>query len=161
MDVPEAFPSILDYARPVDSEPQVGLPTVFYPGPPHVAVARSGPQSLVLAAVVLLAVVLICACWRGGHLKRRFASSPKGLAARGWTVYYLQGCGYCDKQAALLGSFARYVKYGPGGVLLGGYTEAPPLTFGAIRGFPHWYNTRTGETRGGFQDAAALAEMAA
>lgn len=77
-------------------------------------------------------------------------------------MYYLQGCAYCDKQAALLRGFGRYVRYGPDGAILGGHAaKAPSRPFKSIRAFPFWHNQRTGETRAGYQDAAALAKMAA
>jgi hypothetical protein len=140
----------------------------------------AGPRRTLFAITLALAVVLVLvvlyhvACSAAPRRpsgaapgdQEGFARSStphrslvRGLERRGWTVYLLEGCGFCQKQMGLLDGFDRYVLYS-GGELVGGYATRPPVQRGSIDGFPHWYNTRTGERRGGFQDRAALEQMA-
>jgi hypothetical protein len=140
-----------------DYVPTGRLPSTYYAGPPPKA--RGARGALLLAALAVLLAIAIYFCARRPDTGR--GALARGLADRGWTVYLRRGCGYCDKQRALLGpGFKKYVLYAEDGTVLGGYTKAPPLALGAIQAVPFWHNERTGEDRAGLQDAAALERMA-
>jgi hypothetical protein len=120
-------------------------------------------KAIVLAAVVLLVIMVMCrmAGMAGGEPK----SLVKHLADCGWVVYYRRGCGHCSKQKEVLGgNYKKYIECDENGVQLSGYTTKPPIACNSpqIKGFPFWYNTKTRETRLGFQgiggDLQAMAQ---
>jgi len=119
--------------------------------------SRGGSRKIVLAVALALAVVLIIVILYYMFSPRALSRS---LARCGWTVYLRKGCGYCHKQMKLLSGFDMFVLYGPDGSILDGYTQSPPVAFSAVKGFPCWYNLRTGESRMGLQDIASLQRMA-
>jgi hypothetical protein len=164
MDQPteDAMPSILSYAQPIAPR----MPSVYYPGPAagdldsesaSACLAQRIVLAITLAAIVILVIMIIYHLWRGSSHTSALA---RGLTQNGWTVYLRKGCGFCDEQMKMLGGFSQYTLYGTDGSLLSGYTKTPPLTFGVIKGFPCWYNLRSGETRMGLQNVTTLQQMA-
>jgi hypothetical protein len=120
---------------------------------PATAATRMAVGCLLATVAVLLFVVA------RHHAAHRQALCD-ALAARGWTVRLLEGCGACRRQARALRGFRMYVLHAPGGAVLGGYTRTPPPVPGGLRGFPLWHNQCTGEARLGAQPEAALRAMA-
>lgn len=128
-------------------------------------------KAVALAAVVVLIIMVMCRM--AGSSKGSSKGSPKGsskalvkhLADCGWVVYYRRGCGHCTKQKEVLGgNYKKYIECDANGVQLSGYTTKPPVACNSpqIKGFPFWYNTKTGDTRLGFQgiggDLQAMAQ---
>ena len=138
------------------------IPTTYYAGPSTgvigVTAGAAGGHRLVMGAIIAMIVVLSVVIVYHFATTKRFAA---GLAKCGWTAYFLKGCGWCDKQMAILPDFDQYTVYASGGAVVKSYTPQPPLAYSSITGgFPFWHNVVTGESRTGFQDANALAGMA-
>jgi hypothetical protein len=108
---------------------------------------------LVVAIIVLVIIIVVFYIYSPCTLARNLASS-------GWVVYYRKDCGFCTKQKEYLKGFKNYVECGLGGQQVGGRAN-PPLACNSpeIVGFPFWYNTKTGKSRTGLQDAEALELM--
>ena len=124
-------------------------------------------KAVALAAVVVLVIMVMCrmAGLSKGSSKGSSKSLVKHLAGCGWVVYYRRGCGHCTKQKEVLGgNYKKYIECDENGVQLSGYTTKPPIACNSpqIKGFPFWYNTKTGDTRLGFQgiggDLQAMAQ---
>jgi hypothetical protein len=156
--------SILGYTRDVEAAPPPApLPRAYYPGPAGASEGGGSDRKkerLLNAALLAVAVLLVL-------LVVYHLAAPRTLGARldrgGWVVYYRKGCGYCDKQKALLSGFSKFIETDQAGKLVGGYTDAPPLPLKSpeIKGYPFWYNTRTRASKMGLQSAADLEKMAA
>jgi hypothetical protein len=125
--------------------------------------------AVALAVAIVLAIVILYYLFapRGGAQ----SALARALARCGWSVYLLQGCGACEKQMQLLPGFDRSILCGgsanavqkPGLAPIAGYTgkpSVPGLSCSGIPAYPYWHNDRTGESRVGFQDYAALGRMA-
>ena len=84
------------------------------------------------------------------------------LAQKGWTLYLMQGCGYCTKQMKELGSYPRHVVLSADSShkVLGGNTGVQ-LDVRQIPAFPFWYREvgQNRDTRTGYQTKDALEEM--
>jgi hypothetical protein len=135
-------------ARHISTADMSAMPVEYFPSPPSAHHMRT---ALIIAGV---AVLLVFAAYK--------LFAPKALAhtltGKGWVAYFMTGCGYCDKQRELLGStFTSFVVCTNGAPTSG---IAPPTPCGQFTSFPTWYNTKTKETRVGYQNAAALASMA-
>jgi hypothetical protein len=110
-----------------------------------------------LTALVVVAVLAAVYFLAAGA---RPAVDVRALERNGWVVYYMSGCRFCTMQKDALGApYANYIEV-EAGRQVGGYTQAPPYPIEQITGYPFWYNSKTGETRNGYQDRAALRKMA-
>ncbi len=105
---------------------------------------------LVALLVVALLVVAAAAALRrpGGSGGDAGAGPAARLAAAGWVLYTLPGCGYCARQLEALG-----VETYPAQVVCGRGRCA------GVGAYPTWKNTRTGEVRTGLQTAQQLGQM--
>jgi hypothetical protein len=173
-----SLPEHVRLVGPQSAEPH--MPTVFYPGPAPVEPmtldvwyvvpydetdkasiwARAG-RALIIAFIVVL-VLLIAFHSRGRHKMR---SLSRKLAQQDWTVYLMEGCGYCARQMKELGGYSRYVlvSAGPEHKVLGGDASLISLDVRKIPAFPFWYAVRGGQNRDsrvGYQSRAALEQMA-
>lgn len=155
---------IFAYVQPAapPTPPAPRAPLAYYPDyPPEDGyggglAARSG---LLLAAAVIVLLVLVLVYVRG-PARDPARALARALAQKAWTVYLTVGCSFCQKQMAVLGgAFGNFVLCA-NGAAIDGYTATPPVACGSIQAFPFWYNTATKEARTGFQDLAALAQMA-
>ena len=106
-----------------------------------------------LTALVLLAVVAFVVTRRRAHGEKFTPGGPdlgERLARKKWRLYVMPGCGFCDKQLAILG---------------GTYPRLTVCTGGKCAGvasaFPHWANEATGATAVGLRDGAELQRLAA
>lgn len=108
---------------------------------------RKRTSAFVTALLVVLLVVLIAWLFQR-HRRAKLASR---LARDGWVLYTRPGCGYCTKQAAVLGvkKYAREISCQLGSKGL----------CDKIKGFPHWYNMRTHASRTGLQTRRELEDM--
>ena len=105
--------------------------------------------------VALVFAVVLWVAWRAG-----VGLLSKKLAAAGWVLYLQAGCGACARQMKVLGgTYRRYIVCNPNGSVHGGYTRDPPLPCKALKGAPHWYNTRTRQSHAGLLEAPALYEL--
>lgn len=123
------------------------------------------PAALAAALVAVLAVILVAIAWprRGGPAQTREpfqGDLTTRLAARGWTVYLLDGCRFCHNQMRLVPGFGRTVTYDGNCALRSAYTQAPPIPCKSINAYPFWHNVQTGETRVGLQGRPDLEQMA-
>lgn len=161
------------------------LPTAYYPGPmptsplgpePGVVVVVVPPtrkprrqaqllRAIVMAAVILLVIILAVRVsgQRERGRKRAMRSLSARLAHRGWTLYLMKGCGFCEKQMRELGRYPRYVVLSadPSHQILDG--NGPVLLdVREIPAFPYWYREegQNRESRTGYQNWAALETMA-
>jgi hypothetical protein len=152
-------PSILEYVQP-------RMPTGYYPGPAPTrpmddkeAQMQKTIQTIILAVIIVLLIFIVYNVYRVTQ-----AFSPqvlsRRLANRGWTVYLLKDCVFCNRQMTLLGGAFRQFVLCDKGKVISGYTLNPPLDCKTISGYPLWYNVRTGERKVGYQDAASLKHMA-
>jgi hypothetical protein len=167
----ELQPSILAYSQAVPPR----MPSVYYPtdqpqshqgGPAEDSDDESedaddgdsyGPRKMLLAVCLAVAVVLIIVilyCMFSPH------TLVRGLTRCGWTVYLLEDCTFCDKQMRLLNGFRQYVLCGKDGKRRHSYAAVPPKQCAEIKSYPFWFNVKTGESRVGYQDTAALQKMA-
>lgn len=146
----EQLPSILAYTRPVAA--QVPAEYTIVTKTRTFRNKRALMSTLLAVAIVLIILIMY------------YMFSPRSLARSltrcGWTVYLLRSCGYCHRQMNHLEGFRRKIVCDSGNKVLSGYTDSPPVSCGSIRGYPYWYNTRTKESRTGYQDPAALSQMA-
>lgn len=119
---------------------------------------RVGLTVIVVLAVLAILIILIAAISArsaaGSAGARNHPSLEARLAEKGWVVYFMKGCGHCEHQKQLLpGLFGEtgtgaWVQCGDGGNCQG------------IQAFPFWKNSRTGDSRVGFQDMLSLQRMA-
>jgi hypothetical protein len=119
-------------------------------------VLSSVAAAVAIAIVVVLLVVLLYTLLKGTFMGS--TTLAQRVADCGWVVYYRRGCGYCVRQDAILGGYPAVVdcssrRARPAGAPL-------PCGSPAIRGYPFWYNLRTGESRTGLQGLDDLETMA-
>lgn len=104
---------------------------------------------LATALIVVMCALVVWLAWGG-------RTSADRLAARGWELFTLPGCGACTQQLRLLGGAMTYrPTYVCGRAPPGRREQECPGVY------PTWRNAATGEVRTGVQDAAALREMMA
>jgi hypothetical protein len=113
------------------------------------------PLTVRIALQAILVTILVLVAYRYARIAwPRWRQSRLGhrLAKQGWVLYARAGCGYCTKQAKLFpGGYPNTVHCD------GAAAATAPCS--AIKGFPHWRNSKTGVERVGYQDAAALTAM--
>lgn len=117
--------------------------------------SSSNAGTILFVVIILIIIVLI-------YYAYKTVQNLEGkLEKSGWTLYSRVGCPYCVKQMDLIPEFKNYVQYNKdGSKVIHSYTKSPPLSFKDLKGVPHWYNTKTRDTRTGFQDYQSLTEMA-
>lgn len=144
-----------------------GQPLEFFP------TSKDKPKTrlylAVAVAVVVAVIVAIAAAVAATRGRQGFQSLPpplqkdliQSLESRGWVVYMMHGCHFCDKQKATL-PYPAYVLVDRNRRLIRSGVKKMPLDISDPRldqGFPLWYNEKTGETHVGYQDVAQLVEM--
>jgi hypothetical protein len=100
-------------------------------------------------ALVVIGIIALVVIYFTLVLPMRRTS--RKLFRAGWVAYVTRGCGYCDKQLNTCPQFPGFVRCPD---------AARAAECAAVPAFPFWRNTRTGETRVGYQDDAALRAMA-
>ena len=68
------------------------------------------------------------------------------------------GCPHCVHQKAEIGDFSNYIEYIPGGKISENKIDPsqPILPFNEMKGFPMWYNYKTGDKKMGKRDMCSL-----
>jgi len=125
--------------------------------------------SLMIGLLASIAIILIVYYSTKPNKPKKHVS--EGLQKNGWLLYTRPGCGFCDKQKALLGN--KFLNT-PGNVIdcgssassrvlqdRGDPAPAPLCGDPRIVGYPFWYCKSTAEIRVGLQDASQLRGMAA
>lgn len=115
-------------------------------------------MSNVITALLILLIILILAYWLIPK------SLSKRLKNKGWWLYTREGCSHCVREKRLLDyDFDdRIVECDGSGNQISGSMYAPiSCSSDQIMGFPFWINTRTGDTRVGYQNLAELEFMSA
>jgi hypothetical protein len=139
--------NVMNYAVPMNT----GAPT-YAP-----AQKSSGDMysTLITAVIVLLVILIIIYLAMPRSLSKR-------LECKGWVVYFMQGCHYCSKQKRVLDrDFRKYIECDANGNQIGGINPPVPCGSPIITGYPFWFNTRTGESKPGFQSLLDLEIMSA
>jgi hypothetical protein len=109
-----------------------------------------------MAYVVLFNKNTICG---GGYYKQnrhtfknKFSNDPSG-----WQLYTLNPCGYCTKQKSALHGFNTYAEFERGNdVPIVNNIKGKLYPKEKIKGFPFWYNSKTGEKKSGVQNVCSL-----
>ena len=135
--------------------PRTVRPSVYYvPGSGGLRNLTSTKGATVIRClrailVVLLILVIFCMVY--------FGCSGRALSAKlcksGWILFVRPGCSFCDKQLRALGGnpFPRQITCGA--------SAGASKACSKIPAFPFWINSRTGDTRVGFQNQIRLLEM--
>ena len=86
------------------------------------------------------------------QIKQKFSNDPSG-----WQLYTLNPCGYCTKQKSALHGFNTYVEFERGNdVPIVNNIKGKLYPREKIKGFPFWYNSKTGEEKSGVQNVCLL-----
>ncbi len=129
-------------------------------------------RATVLAVLVLLVILLVVRSSKhhGGGNRSNYQSHnmralAHRLAQRGWTLYMMEGCGFCTKQMNELGEYPRHMVLSADAShrIISGDTSLIELDTRQIPAFPFWYRQdgQNRDSRTGYQDMAALEAMAA
>jgi glutaredoxin len=121
---------------------------------PNPTPRRDNFMSNVITALIIILIILILAYWLIPK------SLSKRLKNKGWWLYTMQGCHHCTREKKLLDyDFDdRIVECDGSGNKVKG-SSAAPIACSNAKGFPFWINTKSGDTKVGYQNLAELELM--
>lgn len=105
-----------------------------------------------VAIGVVIVLLLIIAVYRFQSYRASKAKC-KRIADAGWIIYYSNTCTYCDMQKRST-PYVPSVECNASGVALKSTVSGvvPACNDPMIKGYPFWYNTKTGATFTGYKE---------